>query len=240
MPSKRRCQLRSSPFGPASYSRAQPGSSRCLTERSDTGDIFGWTVIYHPAARGRPGRRKCRRVCTRPKTTSVSTGRAPRPRAQLSRFHRTLGNGSLALCVPQAGKKATAAPTGPSLSQHTGSLMWTFQGFSQLRGNPIGARMFSDTQPQKLSAGMMQDQKSVQQPKRDRRTGRVSRVSPVHTAVRNCTRDEGRTFEIGSQVLVSTLLRKFPKQRIREYFCESRVLFLGIWEFSNFPLVASR
>ena len=33
--------------------------------------------------------------------------------------------------------------------------------------------------------------------------GRVSRVSPVQTAVRNCTRDEGRPFEIGSQVLVS-------------------------------------
>src|SRR5437868_1325324 len=42
-------------------------------------------------------------------------------------------------------------------------------GFSQLTGNPIGTGMFSDTQPQKLSAGMMQDQKSVQQPRRDRR-----------------------------------------------------------------------
>ena len=34
-------------------------------------------------------------------------------------------------------------------------------------------------------------------------SGRVSRVSPVHTAVRNCMRDEGRSFEIGNQVLVS-------------------------------------
>ena len=34
-------------------------------------------------------------------------------------------------------------------------------------------------------------------------SGRVSRASPVQTAVRNCTRDEGRSFEIGSQVLVS-------------------------------------
>ena len=31
----------------------------------------------------------------------------------------------------------------------------------------------------------------------------VSRVSPVHTAVRNCTRDEGGPFEIGNQVLIS-------------------------------------
>ena len=35
------------------------------------------------------------------------------------------------------------------------------------------------------------------------RKGLVSRVSPVHTAVRNCTRDEGGPFEIGNQVLIS-------------------------------------
>jgi hypothetical protein len=34
--------------------------------------------------------------------------------------------------------------------------------------------------------------------------GRVSRASPVHTAMRNCTRDEGGPFEAGSQVLVSS------------------------------------
>ena len=32
--------------------------------------------------------------------------------------------------------------------------------------------------------------------------GIVSRVTPVHTAVRNCTRDEGRSFEVGNQVLI--------------------------------------
>src|SRR5271169_6290532 len=32
----------------------------------------------------------------------------------------------------------------------------------------------------------------------------VSRVSPVHTAMRNCTRDEGRPFEVGNQVLISS------------------------------------
>src|SRR6266705_6306168 len=32
---------------------------------------------------------------------------------------------------------------------------------------------------------------------------RVSRASPVQTAMRNCTRDEGRSFEAGSQVLAS-------------------------------------
>jgi hypothetical protein len=34
--------------------------------------------------------------------------------------------------------------------------------------------------------------------------GPVSRVTPVHTALRNCTRDEGRPFEVGNQVLISS------------------------------------
>jgi hypothetical protein len=34
--------------------------------------------------------------------------------------------------------------------------------------------------------------------------GLVSRVSPVQTALRNCTRDDGRSFEFGNQVLISS------------------------------------
>jgi hypothetical protein len=34
--------------------------------------------------------------------------------------------------------------------------------------------------------------------------GSVSRVSPVHTAMRNCTRDEVGPFEVGNQVLISS------------------------------------
>ncbi|MGO9799993.1 MAG: hypothetical protein ACLPQ0_11075 [Candidatus Binatus sp.] len=34
--------------------------------------------------------------------------------------------------------------------------------------------------------------------------GRMSRVPPVHTAIRNCTRDGGGPFEIGNQVLISS------------------------------------
>src|SRR5262250_2164652 len=34
--------------------------------------------------------------------------------------------------------------------------------------------------------------------------GLVSRALPVHTAMRNCTRDEGRPFEFGNQVLISS------------------------------------
>jgi hypothetical protein len=33
--------------------------------------------------------------------------------------------------------------------------------------------------------------------------GLVSRVTPVQTAMRNCTRDERRSFEFGNQVLIS-------------------------------------
>ena len=36
------------------------------------------------------------------------------------------------------------------------------------------------------------------------RLGPVSRVTPVHTAMRSCTRDEGRPFEVGNQVLISS------------------------------------
>ena len=32
----------------------------------------------------------------------------------------------------------------------------------------------------------------------------VSRVAPVQTAVRNCTRDEGGPFEVGDQELISS------------------------------------
>jgi hypothetical protein len=34
--------------------------------------------------------------------------------------------------------------------------------------------------------------------------GLVSRASPVHTAMRNCTGDEGEAFELGNQVLISS------------------------------------
>ena len=34
--------------------------------------------------------------------------------------------------------------------------------------------------------------------------GLVSRVSPVQTAMRNCTRDEGRSFGFGNQVPTSS------------------------------------
>src|SRR6516162_953470 len=36
------------------------------------------------------------------------------------------------------------------------------------------------------------------------RSGLASRVAPVQTAMRNCTRDEGRSFEVGNQVLISS------------------------------------
>jgi hypothetical protein len=38
-------------------------------------------------------------------------------------------------------------------------------------------------------------------------SGIVSRVTPVQTAVRNCTRDEGGPFEVGNQVLISSSVK---------------------------------
>jgi hypothetical protein len=34
--------------------------------------------------------------------------------------------------------------------------------------------------------------------------GLVSRVTPVHTTMRNCTKHEGGPFEVGNQVLISS------------------------------------
>src|ERR1017187_5315169 len=44
--------------------------------------------------------------------------------------------------------------------------------------------------------------------------GSVSRVSPVHTAMRNCTRDEGGPFEVGNQVLISSHRRLLSSKAI--------------------------
>jgi|ERR1700732_4816105 hypothetical protein len=44
--------------------------------------------------------------------------------------------------------------------------------------------------------------------------GRVSRGSPVQTAMRNCTRDEGRSFEAGSQVLASNRCKLLSSKAI--------------------------
>src|SRR6202165_930718 len=38
---------------------------------------------------------------------------------------------------------------------------------------------------------------------RESGVGLVSRVTPVQTALRNCTRDKGGPFEVGNQVLIS-------------------------------------
>jgi hypothetical protein len=46
--------------------------------------------------------------------------------------------------------------------------------------------------------------RSVNSRGRESGVGLVSRVTPVHTALRNCTRDEGRSFEVGNQVLISS------------------------------------
>jgi hypothetical protein len=47
----------------------------------------------------------------------------------------------------------------------------------------------------------------------------VSRVTPVHTAVRNCTRDEGGPFEFGNQVLISSH-RKLLSSKAMVVLCQ--------------------
>ncbi len=42
----------------------------------------------------------------------------------------------------------------------------------------------------------------------------VSRVTPVQTAMRNCTRDEGRSFEVGNQVSISSHRRLSSKATV--------------------------
>jgi hypothetical protein len=50
----------------------------------------------------------------------------------------------------------------------------------------------------------------------------VSRVTPVHTALRNCTRDEGRSFEFGNQVLISSHRKLLSSKAMVVNVAESR------------------
>ena len=63
-------------------------------------------------------------------------------------------------------------------------------------------------------------------------SGIVSRVTPVHTAVRNCTRDEGRPFEVGNQVLISSH-RKLLLSKAMVVNVAEKVLcctaYVGLW-----------
>ena len=53
-------------------------------------------------------------------------------------------------------------------------------------------------------------------------SGIVSRVSPVHTAVRNCMRDEGGPFEVGNQVLISSHRKLLSSKAMVVNVAESR------------------
>ena len=51
-----------------------------------------------------------------------------------------------------------------------------------------------------------------------------ARVSPVHTALRNCTRDEGRPFEVGNQVLISSHRKLHRDCPDRQNLAGSRII----------------
>ena len=57
--------------------------------------------------------------------------------------------------------------------------------------------------------------------------GIVSRVTPVHTAVRNCTRDEGGgpPFEVGNQVLISSHRKLLSPKEMAVNVAEKSDLF---------------
>jgi hypothetical protein len=52
--------------------------------------------------------------------------------------------------------------------------------------------------------------------------GLVSRVSPVHTAMRNCTKDEGGPFEVGNQLLISSHRKLLSSKAMVVNVAESR------------------
>jgi hypothetical protein len=70
---------------------------------------------------------------------------------------------------------ARIGPSAPSLVSHWQSFRTTFYDFASITGDGRAISV----------------------------VGLVSRVTPVHTAMLNYRRDEGRPFEIGNQVLIS-------------------------------------
>ena len=69
---------------------------------------------------------------------------------------------------PKPAEKGVAIEAIPVANEISGRLSPPVC-LGQLTGNPFRARMRGDTQPQKLTTTVPQDQQSVQQPKRDRR-----------------------------------------------------------------------
>jgi hypothetical protein len=75
--------------------------------------------------------------------------------------------------------------------------------------------------------------------------GLVSRVSPVHTAVRNCTRDEGRSFEVGNQVLISShrkplLFEALGSLRLRSCIIDGEAVACGDDGIASFDRIRYR
>ena len=61
-------------------------------------------------------------------------------------------------------------------------------------------------------------------------SGLVSRVTPVQTAKRNCTRDEGGPFEFGNQVLISNHRKLLSPKATVVNVAEASGIFSGtVW-----------
>ena len=108
---------------------------------------------------------------------------SPEQRAREASVHRCQPDGSLA---PQPTEQQTARQrfSGGGGIYSTGPDYLAFLRMLMQGGSLDGARIL--------------------QPNTVAQMGLVSRVAPVHTAMRNCTRDEGRPFEVDNQVLISS------------------------------------
>ena len=104
---------------------------------------------------------------------------------------------ALASCLPGVGKFPVGQrgarlierqPAVPSLG-----FLCAMQGCWPARVWPLGAAGAARSRVQRNRCDAVMSE-----------SGLVSRVSPVQTALRNCTRDEGRSFEVGNQVLISS------------------------------------
>jgi hypothetical protein len=96
-----------------------------------------------------------------------------------------------------AGAKESPALGDRSCERHVGASVYPIHYAPRMKQNPASARACKGlpSEHQLPRCGSSVHLTTA--------LGRVSRVTPVQTALRNCTRDEGRSFEAGSQVLAS-------------------------------------
>src|ERR1019366_4740099 len=95
----------------------------------------------------------------------------------------------------------------PNQAWIVGSILVKFRHYCALSDRTFQNRrasVHSGDRDQRINFGKFQASWCRRQIAAMSEMGFVSRISPVHTAVCNCTRDEGGPFEVGNQVLISS------------------------------------